>query len=418
MSISRSGKTVAGNTNLYADKMFDRFPDHKAAGMLTAPTATIAELFRQPIPESARPQPKKFLYKNVDTIGTSTNRFDNRIPDCALQRGFGKPTDRSTTARDAVPFKPEPESRAVIADVTEAGYASKLRPVGRSRIVKNNRLPDRTNDPNFRFGSKTRSSETAGELLFPVGSNLALPSDADCARQTIRNYNWDITGVDPVSHRFGKYEPRETDLVKKSIMPEEDPLVQNQTISVQYESVNRRRLAESGLAGHNADPNMPPAGSRVFYNDHGTQHLVRGDFYATTAADNDVGRRRVTTCTGHWRVPDSVITPDTRAAGVPVIRTDRQPPNKKSVNDTNNYGYDPDIRNLLQPPSRMPFFDECKELLYTKDQMAALCGDAGLGLDDAAFETVWTRASGGRERVTTHEFRASLNAYSAAQIAC
>eukprot|EP00696_Hemimastix_kukwesjijk_P012251 gnl/Hemi2/25372_TR8540_c0_g1_i1.p1 gnl/Hemi2/25372_TR8540_c0_g1~~gnl/Hemi2/25372_TR8540_c0_g1_i1.p1 ORF type:complete len:448 (-),score=116.24 gnl/Hemi2/25372_TR8540_c0_g1_i1:179-1522(-) len=416
------GNLGSGNTNIYQGRFADRFPDHPTAGVLVVGNGSAGECLAPDRFEpraTTPPKQRRFLKYSEPEVGKAVSRFTT-APPVPPTHAFGAKNQIDATAADCIPFKSVPDTVELIKQTREQIYASNKKPLGKTVVTSHGPLPERTNNPNFKFGCSTKPTENVKHLLFPVGVGLDRddPKVAAAAQKT-RNYNWAATKVDPFTHRFGKSEPVTHDQVKTALNPELDPDIIRATPTLETDSVMSARQKSAGAHGFNARADMAPAGSKVPFDGFTGRDLLTGTWYGNNQPDTDVGKRRVLTTANHWRPAESNIEKTTRAAGVPLIRTDRDPPKKKSVLDVNNYGYDPQIKNIIQPPSRMPFFDEGKDLVYSRDELRDIVLGSEMGMSEEEFLNVFNLAVGlasngapnssPSAKITVDQFRAALS---------
>jgi len=311
-------------------------------------------------------------------------------------------------------------------DKAESYYASKkMEPLGKS-FLRGHQLPEEARDADFSFGIPTGCSESSKNLLYPTQtedeskhSGMYTKSHGSYApgEQRNRDYNWDKTDINQVSHRFGKKE--------KNMLENGVALCMN---PANDKSVPKTRLVASKVENmKNTKDQLGRArnlgmGSTTLTQEHifgvqGTldswdaQMCIQGDYTPEEQQpDTDLG----VSATPGWRN----TTVESRAFGCPTLRTDIRNPAAKSVSDNQNYGDDVDAQFLLYPADTAfsGVEDEDFAVPRSPDKIKKFFSKlfpANFGEDE--FEAVWKQAEQGsltaQGTVSVSEFQAALNAH-------
>lgn len=109
------------------------------------------------------------------------------------------------------------------------------------------------------------------------------------------------------------------------------------------------------------------------------------------------------------------ITTETRAFGVPSMRTDlpHVPVNKRSMADPMNYGDDVPARQLISPEdfSNMSVTPEDFNSVMVKEKVKVLFEKIGYKVEDDIFDFLYDVACEGQGACSVHQFRVVLNDY-------
>lgn len=228
-------------------------------------------------------------------------------------------------------------------------------------------VPEYAKHPDYRFGAASdRNQWGAKELVCPSGGEgeehpevhrryVISHGAFGVGEQRSRNYDWKTTGKDPQTFKFGYQDPDKIanlDGVKKAISgPEKDPertvgaSIIQKTVT-DFKDFNHDLLGKckhTGAGLHNL-PSEHSFGMSTL-KDHGawgTKECIEGNCSLDEQMpDADLGR----TLQPGWRN----MTHEVRAFGVPNVRTDVPLPRIRSVADNQNYGDEPDAKELLYP---------------------------------------------------------------------
>lgn len=217
--------------------------------------------------------------------------------------------------------------------------------------------------------------------------------------QKNREYDWQRTGVDPTTHRFGAVDKNQyRDGVRKALHPGLDqtlqqPAVISSKIHTDFKLSNTDQLGKTKKLG---------TGERNLAPDHtfgmpSLRHGVRGATVEELLKhslpmeqqqpDADLGKS--------LREGYRNIAPEDRVFGAPSIRTDIPAPTKRSVSSTVNYGNEPDALQLLRPPKSVErgVHEAHYMEMRPKDDVQAIVNEADIPLTDDQFDVVFKMAS-------------------------
>merc|ERR1711907_6720 len=227
-------------------------------------------------------------------------------------------------------------------------------------------VPEYAKHPDYRFGAASdRNQWGAKELVCPPPSDIddtggevhrryvISHGSFNVAEQRNRNYDWPSTGKDPKTFKFGFSEAEPLrDGVKKAISgPEADAertvgaTVVQKTVT-DFKDFNHDLLGKckrTGAGLHNLSKDFTFGTSTMKDpGQWGTKECIEGNAsLEEQMPDPDLGK----TLQPGWRN----ITNETRAFGVPNVRTDVPLPRIRSVADNQNYGDEADAKELLYP---------------------------------------------------------------------
>jgi hypothetical protein len=146
------------------------------------------------------------------------------------------------------------------------------------------------------------------------------------------------------------------------------------------------------------------------FNVWGAAETITGEYgkdSAEQACMNDLGR----SITPGFRN----VTTETRAFGVPSMRTDlpHVPANKRSMADPMNYGDDVPARQLISPEdfSNMAVTPEDFNSVMVKEKIKSLFEKIGFSVESDIFDFLYDVASEGQGGCSVDQFRVVLNDY-------
>lgn len=295
------------------------------------------------------------------------------------------------------------------------------KPVERGHV-----LPQTTKEPGFRFGVSSNHSESVKDLLYPHVTEdgrafkpqyIRSHQSYEPGEQRRRDYTWSI---DPSKHRFGvrggtlPYNGVSTSVA--AILhgePEEVKRTIAKVSQVNYQAT-QDRLGKVKAIGMTSEE-VP--GAHVFGRpsmrrgqaDWDAKACIQGGYvWEDQEPDADLGK----SITPGFRN----VTADTRAFGVPSIRTDIPRYNRRSLADAQNYGDEKSAAFLLNPSQfgGQGVEDEELEKPRDKDELQSLFKSLGYELTEDEFEMVFRRAAkeveeGQNPKVSIHRFRNVLN---------
>ena len=272
--------------------------------------------------------------------------------------------------------------------LAESHYASaKREPLGKS-LIRDYKFPDEVKKDNFRFGVPTKGIVNAKELIYN-GCPLKEPEDVkklyykthgvtDPGEQSKRGFKF---GFDPNDHKFGYFQEKELDGVKKSLRNDflYNPYPQTKLVGKRLEDfrqANEDMLGQSKYYGtldkkfHDSDHSF---GKGSNFEEWNAGRCIHGDGTQvnnkTMEPDIDLGRD------SHYNSKLKNLQPSkrdlNRTYGVPTIRSDLPLKKLKSVTDIKNYGDEPDAYDLLypHPEAIRGVYDEDFEKLLSKEEI-------------------------------------------------
>ncbi|KAL3146785.1 hypothetical protein ABBQ38_014767 [Trebouxia sp. C0009 RCD-2024] len=167
--------------------------------------------------------------------------------------------------------------------------------------------------------------------------------------QRHRHYDWDRTGLDPATHSFGLAPSSDQQHgLKQALQPGQGPDASSAALCdqhwAQFQLTNRDELGQVkrlGMAGRELGeghifglPSKHEAGS--------VSSLLKGDYSPEQLQDDaDLGK----SVKEGWRN----LGPAGRIYGVPTVRHDIKAPKKQSIANAQNYGNEPNSRQLIHP---------------------------------------------------------------------
>ena len=272
--------------------------------------------------------------------------------------------------------------------LAESHYASaKREPLGKS-LLRNYEFPEEVKQEDFRFGVPIKGKLNAKELIYN-GCLLEEPDDVkklyykthgitDPGEQSKRGFKF---GFDPDEHKFGYFQEKELDGVKKSLRSDflYNPYPQTKLVGKRLEDFRQATedlLGQSkyyGTLDKRFHDNEHAFGKESDYNKWNAGKCIHGDETTvsekTMEPDIDLGRDV------HYRSKLKNLQPSqrdlSRTYGVPTIRSDLPQKNLKSFMDIKDYGDEPDVYELLYPhPENVNGVeDKDFEQLMTKEEI-------------------------------------------------
>ncbi|KAF4324143.1 hypothetical protein BBO99_00001803 [Phytophthora kernoviae] len=319
---------------------------------------------------------------------------------------FGIVTTGSEHVPEMLVSGPATEYQRINLAKLETNYAShKREPLGKT-YSRGHVLPAHMQKPEFAFGMSGTFCESAKELLYPSTTAGLLNSQQDeelyrrshgsvaPGEQKNRGYGWEAAKINPAKHRFGVKPIGNTGGEVAVIMnPEMDESAIPPAVA-SHNLENKRtlydHLGKPRHLGAAETDNLP--NTRVFgvttQNSDSAWLCIQGEYSSEEQQpDANLGR-----AVNHgWRN----ATADTRAFGIPTIRSDIPAPARRSVADGQNYGDDANAHALLYPEEFASSGVANAEFAQPRDQkyLRGLFGQIGHGVDDDDFELVWKQAT-------------------------
>jgi len=303
-------------------------------------------------------------------------------------------------------------------------------PLGKT-YSRGNALPEKY-EKGAPFGHAPGKVEhTAKQVIFPCITESTLASDEvykkshgtlGVAEQRSRGYTWEKHNINPATHVFGsKGQNIAFNGVSHSIADvltttEDDrgPVVVQRAVE-NYKDLGDV-LGKTRSLGIGAE-NLPrdfvfgrPSVAASELDVWGAAETITGEYGVEKddkARFNDLG----CSITPGFRN----ITKETRAFGVPSVRTDLPliPANKRSMADPMNYGDDVSARALISPEdfSNMSITPDDFNGVMAKDKVKTLFKKIGVSLEDDIFNFLYDIASEGQGGCSLHQFRVVMNDY-------
>ncbi|KAF1320964.1 hypothetical protein FI667_g12189, partial [Globisporangium splendens] len=341
---------------------------------------------------------------------------------------FGVTTTGSHHVADVLANAPATEYQRIALAKSEANYASQKRePLGKS-YSRGHVLPANMQKPEYAFGISGTFGDSARELLYPSTSfnnkqdeELYKRSHRSVApgEQKNRDYYWDSAKIDPKKCRFGV----KTGAVgieglgaSACLNPEMDDTLPRSAITAKQVEDMRSMLDHLGKPRHlgASSTNLPPDhvfGATLKKDAENTWDCIQGHYsYDEQQPDADLGRA----VNYGWKNSSA----ETRAFGVPSIRSDIPLPSKRSIADGQNYGDDCNAKELLYPEEFASSSIQDDEFVQPRDrkQLRDLFEKIGYTLPDNIFTLIWIDATTfgkytPRGYASVAEFRDALNNY-------
>lgn len=394
-------------------------PDSKStwirpAGVLTSFNETAKDALTWKDRPSTPEEQKKYRQSTVHEPGKIVKHFgtaDDPIP----EGPFGNKTQSLPGENVAANIKSFPETEVARwkLERSEDVYASsKTEPLGHS-MVRGHKIPGHLgNERPFGMIVGAKEKDLEGQvrnIMFPTDQQ---PEDEEHAHtmyvkshaafgpgeQRSRNYQWDATGFDPVTHRFGAVDKDDYQQgVKKALQPALDQTAQQppklaNKVHEDFKAANtdllgRPRKLGAGERAHLSEDHTFGMPSMRHGPEPGVDRLLQGAYSeAEQQPDADLGK----SLREGWRN----TTPEGRVFGIPSVRTDVALPKARSVANTINYGNEPDAFQLLRPPRSVErgVHEEHYMALRSKSEIRELVTESGIELTDEEFDVVFKMA--------------------------
>ncbi len=221
----------------------------------------------------------------------------------------------------------------------------------------------------------------------------------DPGEQRRRGYDWQRTGVNPITHAFGAVDKDNYQQgVRKALQPALDqtlpqPSKVSNKIYEDYKASATDYLGKTKKLGTGDRTQLAPdhaygMPSLRYGPEPGVDQLLQGSFTPEEQnPDADLGK----SLREGWRN----VAPEGRTFGVPSIRTDIPQPKVRSCANTTNFGNEPDAFQLLRPPHSVErgVHEEHYMALRGRPEVKELVVEAGIELSDEDFDKVFSMAS-------------------------
>uniref|UniRef100_K3WNW0 EFHB C-terminal EF-hand domain-containing protein n=1 Tax=Globisporangium ultimum (strain ATCC 200006 / CBS 805.95 / DAOM BR144) TaxID=431595 RepID=K3WNW0_GLOUD len=340
---------------------------------------------------------------------------------------FGVTTTGSHHVPDVLANAPATEYQRIALARSEANYASQKREVLGKSYSRGHVLPANMQKPDYAFGISGTFGDSARELLYPStlfnnkqDEELYKRSHGSVApgEQKNRDYHWDAAKIDPKKYRFGVKTGAigiEGLGASACLNPEMDDTLPRSVITAKQVEDMRSTFDYLGKPRHlGASSNLPPDhvfGAPLKKDTESTWDCIQGHYsYDEQQPNADLGRA----VNYGWKNSSA----ETRAFGVPSIRSDIPLPSKRSIADGQNYGDDSNAKELLYPEEFASSGIQDDEFVQPRDrkQLRDLFEKIGYTLPDGIFALIWIDATTfgkytPRGYASVAEFRDALNNY-------
>eukprot|EP00658_Telonema_sp_P-2_P004566 TRINITY_DN11697_c0_g1_i1.p1 TRINITY_DN11697_c0_g1~~TRINITY_DN11697_c0_g1_i1.p1 ORF type:complete len:430 (+),score=70.87 TRINITY_DN11697_c0_g1_i1:232-1521(+) len=340
----------------------DPVPEARAAGLNTVQPGD-KSVFASLQPEPAEQKTKPEHYKFSDALKFEPGRIQVHPGQFGAKLGpEGAPYGRKNECRSEASMvhemlNPDPQSRfqdAMEKDKCKLFHSSIREPMGKS-YNHGLYVPQYAKEPDYRFGcfSDTNSWGTKELVCPPPNPEEGNPEHkrmytlSHVAEQRKRNYQWDY---DPTTFVFGKKGDRSVGGVENALKGDAAKEVRSATVIqktvTDFKAFNQDHLGKvkhtgAGLHGMPAEHSFGVTTVKAA-SEWGTKECIEGNrTLDEQMPDPDLGR----SLQPGWRN----LATSNRAFGVPNVRTDRALPRIRSVADHQNYGDEPDAKDLLYP---------------------------------------------------------------------
>jgi len=411
----------------------DPVPEFRSAGVHTVqPESQSVHKALQPDPAPEKTLPQNFKYSDAlkyepGRIQVHTGYFGQDLG--SEGEPYGRPNEcRASDSKVHQMLNPPVPSK--FQDNLEAEkcklYHSHIRePQGQS-YDHGLYVPAHCKEPDYRFGCFTERNEWgAKELTMP-------PDDPDegnsehhrmyvlshgsykTAEQRQRGYDWNKIGVHPAEFKFGKTEEdRVVDGVKNALDGDNGKDKRSATIIqktvTDFKAFSQDHLGKvkhlgAGLHGL-ADEHSFGMSTIKAPTEWGTKECIEGNrTIEEQMPDPDLGK----TLQPGWRN----LSETNRAFGVPNVRTDMPMPRIRSVADNQNYGDEPDAKELLYPSKHAWKGVAVDDFFAPRnfDEILSVMQCAGFDLTDHQAREVFDAAAGGHPEgwVSIESFRYAM----------
>lgn len=314
---------------------------------------------------------------------------------------------------------------------SEAVYRMKKRmPLGRS-YVRGHQLPERTEDPSFRFGMGGEKPDGTGKDVIPeMADETSEEAHALYVRshgsylpgeQKRRNYRWPKPVADMVfpGERSDVALNGASEGVKRALQDEGEfrhsriALKRVEDFKATSDVLGRARNLGMGARPHLPADHVFGKGSRRRSADEwDAKACMEGSYSeAEQQPDADLGR----SITPGFRN----MTSETRAFGTPTIRSDIPRYGRRSIADDQNYGDDVSAQYLLCPGQFASLGVEDADFVEPrpKQEVKEIFTVIGYDVSDGVFDELWARAVSSHPSgmASLDGYRRELNAHLAAQ---
>ncbi len=401
--------------SLFYEKFQDKTPFIPGAGVSTNPFPnTVDHSIRQDLyftPSTSTPEEiKKYRDSTHQRVGVKQLHpgiySDPKFYEDLTHGMKSRPSDH---VPDCIKGANIDGNKFFMNQLAESHYASKKRePLGKS-LKRDYIFPEEVKNEQFKFGIPTRGLMNAKELIYN-GAPLKESDEVkklyykthgvtDPGEQSLRGFKFN---VDPNEHKFGFFQEKERDGVKKSLGSDflYNPYPQTKLVGKRledYRQATEDMLGKSKFMGTLAPKfydNDHTFGKSSNYKDWNASKCIHGDIYNNTSQSNvepdiDLGRDV------HWKNKLKNLQPSqrdkNRVYGVPSIRNDLPKKELKSVTDIKNYGDEQDAYELLypHPEHNLGVDDKDFEELMTKEEIYELIQKYDFNIPEDEYNLIY-----------------------------
>jgi len=367
--------------------------------------------------------PHKIKIHRKTNVGPGQRRVHPGLIDdvkALEKRTYGISSVGSLHVNDVFNHGPQTTMEEALNDNLERTYKSRKKGLG-TKTDHGHVLPEKMRSGDFRFGKvDPRGGENAKMLIFPKETEevsddikkMLKKSHGAYApgEQLTREYDWDSTGLNPATYRFGKTELLGEEESAGQCLNESTGPDDHDTHIISKKTLDHRRHLDRLGKCRDLGLMKPPKGhvfgvkSKIL-NEWGAAECLRGDYSERDQMpDADLGRA---TKPGYRNIN---ITG--RTFGCPTIRSDIPLPARRSVADNQNYGTDATASGLLRPSrfSTIGVTDEDFLMMRSPQEIREIFANVGQNFSDDNFARIFWRASNGgaHREVSVESFRRAM----------
>lgn len=385
----------------------DPFPKYPSAGLHlgTDDDTAYKTIFpageRPPSPESIKKYRKSFRQQHgvhIPHYGSVGDPMPGQHHRYGLERQVGFHTE------DVFNADGDKGLRGFVNEVKEMKYDSQSKtPLGRT-VDRAYRMPEAAAAEEFKFGVHTQANEFSCKEIVSSGLSLAEPEairqqylkshkSYGPAEQINRQYNWPVDAKD---FRFGKVgrDVENMNVIMRPDAPDESfpktkIIAKNQ---LDFDDYYEDHLGKPANLGQ-ANPYVSDAttyGKPLEKSEWDAGQCIRGSSSLEAALpDADLGRATHSGFRNTTKPGD-----EGRSFGVPSVRLDVKPPENVSVADTQNYGTDPKVIDLLYPESYefMGLTEQDFDLRRPREEIRDIFARIGYQFPAGKFQAIFQKS--------------------------
>lgn len=332
---------------------------------------------------------------------------------------FGIKHVKDESAADVMQTVPAIKSslQDFVLEKSEELYKSrKNAPLGHTRKCDIDLSTDKYSHKDFRFGVTTVASESVKTIIYQKDDESKFNDqrsmdEHDITQPVKRNYEWDRTGVDPETYRFGIAAT--TPLSGKGVAmcltaPEPSSIcIASQRVAV-AQSASKHPLGVA-KAVSSAVPENHAFGIKTTARDQwGAAECLKGQYSEEQQQpDKDLGisRRKLKP---EFNIPAQMVG---RVFGAATIRSDLKAPAVRSVGDSTNYGDELGSKGLLFPLEFTSDGVQQDDLLMERppQQLRELFQIMGYSVEDDEFNAICEDAIKAFGTLSINSYRHTFN---------